>query len=349
MRTHTQTRRFSTTRLAAAAVMSVLALTACGGGGDGGPAPEKATIALTATNRDTVAHAVVAGVESFATLGSVPVTATASSGAIQVSGGGPIGAIVGRVIVATRDRMQALAARERAATVYPPETMPCSVSGTWTGTVDDHDDSGTLTVGDKITVSFADCVDFDDVVMNGAFDTLFTSATSETSYGGTITTTNLSQSTSMHTITLNGAIAFNHNGGTTGTETYTAKGDVVVDVQTHLPFSDTVTLLSGYVEKDSYDLEALPPEGGSPGRLAFTASGSLRSAKAGGVVTVTTPTPVVVYALDTYPRSGVVQARGSTGMMQLTAQSQTNVLLELDADDNGQYESTETVTWEWLL
>jgi hypothetical protein len=266
-----------------------------------------------------------------------------------VSGGGPIGAIAGRIVAATHDQMQVLAARERPATVYPVEVTACSVSGTWSGTFDDRDNSGTLTVGDTITVSFANCQEADLAVMNGAFSLSFTSYTSETSYGGTITTTNLSQSTSMHTITLNGAIAFNHNGGTTGTETYTAKGDVIVDVKTHLPFSDTVTLLSGYVEKDSYDLEALPPEGGSPGRLAFTASGSLRSAQAGGVVAITTPTPVVVYALDTYPRSGVVQARGSTGMMQLTAQSQTNVLLELDADDNGQYESTETVTWEWLL
>jgi hypothetical protein len=329
-------------------IATAMLVAACGGGG-GGPEPQKGTIALTATNRDTVAHAVAAGVQSFATLGSVPVTGTASSGVGRVSGGGPIGAIVGRVVVVTRDRMQALAARERPATIIGPETINCAVSGQWTYEFDDHDNSNSTTVGDEIRISFADCVDFDDVVMNGAFDTLFTSATSETSYGGTITTTNLSQSTSMHTVTLNGAIGFNHNGGTTGTETYTAKGDVIVDVKTHLPFSDTVTLLSGYVEKDSYDLEALPPEGGSPGRLAFTASGSLRSAQAGGVVAITTPTPVVVYALDTYPRSGVVQARGSTGTMQLTAQSQTDVLLELDADDNGQYESTETVTWEWLL
>jgi hypothetical protein len=33
----------------------------------------------------------------------------------------------------------------------------------------------------------------------------------------------------------------------------------------------------------------------------------------------------------------------------LTALSRTTVQLELDADDNGGFESTSGVTWDWLL
>jgi hypothetical protein len=33
----------------------------------------------------------------------------------------------------------------------------------------------------------------------------------------------------------------------------------------------------------------------------------------------------------------------------MTILSTSNVRLDLDADDNGSFESTETVAWDWLL
>jgi hypothetical protein len=123
-------------------------------------------------------------------------------------------------------------------------------------------------------------------------------------------------------------------------------------VSTHLPFSDTVTLRNGYTQLDRYDAAAPPPPGSSvPGRTETSVQGSLHSAQAGGIVELATlpSAPFVTYDVDAYARAGSLQVKGRNGTLLMTAVSAASVRLDLDVDNNGSFESSETVGWDWLL
>jgi len=134
-------------------------------------------------------------------------------------------------------------------------------------------------------------------------------------------------------------------------ELTTAQGPVVAVVKTH-EFSDTVTLRAGFVEQSTYDSSVPPPTGASTwGSATVTVNGTIESVQAGGLLDIATlPTaPLVTYSDDMYPSAGTVQVRGSTGSLQIRAVSPTSAALALDANDDAVFESTSTVTWDWLL
>ena len=66
---------------------------------------------------------------------------------------------------------------------------------------------------------------------------------------------------------------------------------------------------------------------------------------------MTTPsnTPIRQFDTSDYPYTGVLQVKGENSTLQMTVLSADQVQLDLDADDNGSFESTETVAWDWLL
>jgi hypothetical protein len=69
-----------------------------------------------------------------------------------------------------------------------------------------------------------------------------------------------------------------------------------------------------------------------------------------GAGTVTTLTTFETANGKTYPQSGQATIKGQKGTLRITAQSDaTNVFIELDANDDGAYESTQTMTWAHLL
>jgi hypothetical protein len=117
-------------------------------------------------------------------------------------------------------------------------------------------------------------------------------------------------------------------------------------------FTDTVTLKNGFVSEATYEALAAPPPGSAtPGRTLSTVTGSLESTVAGGVVEVSTDAgaPITTYDADSYPRSGVVQVRGINSRLLLTGLSTDAVRLDLDANGDGSFESSEVKAWDWLL
>jgi hypothetical protein len=114
-------------------------------------------------------------------------------------------------------------------------------------------------------------------------------------------------------------------------------------------YTDTVTLLDGYVVESTYDSQALPPGGTTPGRTSSTATGPVASVAAGGFVRVTTLEPLVQYDVDDYPRSGRFEAVGVTGKLRATVLSVTQVQIELDANGDNTFEQTTTLPWTQLL
>jgi hypothetical protein len=113
-----------------------------------------------------------------------------------------------------------------------------------------------------------------------------------------------------------------------------------------------VTLLNGFVSQASYSASVTRPGSTVPeGRTLSTVSGSLNSVAAGGIVEVSTVAsqPIASYGDDAYPSAGVVQVRGMKGTLLLTGLSVDTVRLDLDTNDDGSFESSQNVTWDWLL
>jgi hypothetical protein len=302
----------------------LVTLGACGGGG-GDPPPT--LIAITAANRDTLAHATVAGVWGL-TLG---VTAPLASGS-PVSGRS-----MAAWLQTQRQRAASAVQRERPMALIGPIVEPCQFSGTMTVTWNDADNNATLSAGDVLTSVASNCQNVAGETTNG---TMVITVLSEAALR--VAMTQLSFDTPRHAITLDGAVRLEDV--STDTVQTTTEGDVTVAVTLkHLApaFIDTVTLQDGFVARETY----------GSGETVSTVNGLLRSRVANGRVQLTTPTtaPIRQFDANDYPHSGALQIAGLNSTLQMTVLSANDVRLDLDADNNGSFESTSTVTWDWLL
>jgi hypothetical protein len=331
----------------------VAGLAACGGGGGDAPPATVATIDITAANRDVVSHATAAGILGLSVTDTIPVTSNSAAagreqpqavGIAQRSGWS------GRLMTALLPPL-----RENAQAVIGPVVQACAISGSTSSSLDDRDGNGVPSVGEVLTIAFNNCKVTPDETLTGTASAAIT-AVGTTSMSMRLTASQMSDVTTSHSVTLDGTMLFDYSktGASTETAKVTADGPVVVTVSTHVGFTDTVTLLSGFVVQESFDASVAPPAGSTastPGRTVNTVKGSLRSGLAGGVVEVATLAGAALtkYSADDYPRSGTVQVKGKNSMLQITALSAAEVRLDLDADSNGSFESTSTVAWDWLL
>jgi hypothetical protein len=131
-------------------VAILLTLGACGGGGDGGPAPGP-TIDIGLANYVTVGRATAAGISGVSPTGMmVPLGVNKSGpGRVVAMWFHPLGK---RVALASPQRPVPL-------TAHGPVITNCPLGGTETTWVYDNDDSGDLIVGDTITVTDENCKD----------------------------------------------------------------------------------------------------------------------------------------------------------------------------------------------
>jgi hypothetical protein len=190
-----------------------------------------------------------------------------------------------------------------------------------------------------LTGVFTNCVDPElaDATVNG---TMVARVLSDTDMR--MEMTQLSFDTSRHSMTVNGAVRLTMVSVDTA-QTKTEGAVTVKVVLNHLapPFTDTVTLQNGFVAQETL----------TNGEFVRTVNGLLESAAAGGKVQLTTPsnTPIRQFETYDYPYTGVLRVEGKDSTLQMTVLSADQVQLDLDADGNGSFESTETVAWDWLL
>jgi len=345
-------------RLARSAVQCAIvvalgaALVACGGGGGDSPAPSVgANIDLTTANRDRVGHSIAAGVVALSPTLTIPLSANgAAADRKWAQAAGPVesSAWSGRLPVLLRQLLRVSSARAanqmaRPLGVAGPVVYACAIAGTMSLTVDDRDDDGGLNGGDVVTTVYSNCQDTTFETLNGTVTTAIT-ALGPTSMSARLTMSQFSDAAARHALTLDGSMWVDDSqpSGALEVTRLTADGPVVASVTTHL-FTDTVTLQNGFSEEATYDAAA--------GLSTSTVNGSLRSAAAGGIVEISTPanSPLTKYDAEDYPRSGEVRVLGKRGTLWLTVLSTEWVQLDLDADDNGTAESSEVVSWDWLL
>jgi len=337
-------------------------LAACGGGGDGGSAPpiqSAPSLAITTANRDLVSHDAVAGVMALSSTTSIPLGSPASvagRATAQGSGAALSSSWSGRIVGATIGHLRAAlpaAGRPHALAVMGPVTEACMVSGSTTTTAEDRDDNGTLSAGDAGTVVYSNCRDTSTETVNGTSSVVF-SAIEDTYLAAHVTAIGMSTAATGHSLTIDGSMlmeVWTPDGVTTTIRT-TAEGPVRATISTHVPFEDTVTLESGFAIEESIDLSvAAPVSGGTPGRTLTTLAGRMSSAAAGGTFDVATieTAPMTRYHAEDYPSAGTVRVAGRSGVLVLTTTSASSVLLNLDWNDDGRYETSELKAWEWLI
>lgn len=335
-------------RLMRAGVLG-LTLAACGGGGgdDGGQIPPLGDVDLSTANQASAARAAAVAVQ-----GGLAITTTG------LTGGGSQGTAAVALLLHSASRKAAAAfstARKRTDGVVDVSFLFSCASGTVTATLDDRDNSLGVTPGDVLSASFGNCqVDSSsDEVLNGALTATYTNVVpSPLTVGATVGVTNLRDSSqqSGRSVTLNGGFTLSYvePNASTSTTQITVPNALSVQV-VHPLYQDTVGLQPGYALRLYYDL-ATPPGAGTGGRTIIEVLGKVSSTRVGGIFDVWSQPPGLdLWDIDLYPRSGQVLLQGRNGRVLLTVLSNTTVRLELDANSDGVYESSQDVPWDSLL
>jgi hypothetical protein len=331
-------------------------LTACGGGGGGDGPPAVSLVAITTANGDAVSRAAAAGTLTLSGTAAVPVSAAAAPGGprsrLALGSGARGGSWAAQVVAGLRSGRAPL---KGPLAVIGPETENCPAGGTLSVTLDDRDDNGVESVGDVLTFVFDDCGDgFGDSVDGTVEATLVALEPDLTALTLDVRLRNLTAVSAGWTITADGRLRMSYSTPSLSSlqETYEfiAVGPVRTTVITQAPFSDSGTLADGWHEVVFYD-GAVPPVAGNFefGQGTLRVNGTLTSTQAGGAMVVSTPTPFVSYGEDPYPRTGVMQVQGQGSALRVTALSTELVLIEIDANGDGVYESARTQRWDWLI
>lgn len=374
MTLHTPDPRFTRRSTLALACALTALLSACGGGGGGGsPAANDSapTLVITTANRDTVAQAAAASVVGLsAGTSSVPLastdgdrqvlTAPPTSSASTIGGRSALLPAALRLQLLawlhtrTRQSLFDNASRKRALAVTGPITTPCSLGGSGTVTVDDRDNSSTPSTGDTMTLLFNACEETAGETLSGQINLTLTQASTGTAYpqqfAARLALNQLTVSHGSRSLRSDGTALMTVVSDSSVLDRYTVTvEDPLVTTLTGGANPDTVTMLAGYTEQSVYNASIAPPDGGLAGRSTTTVTGNVRSTRAGGQFALSTSTSLVQYDVDSYPRAGVLMARGSSGNLRMTVLSARQLQLETDAVGNGQYEHSTTVAWTTLL
>jgi hypothetical protein len=325
-------------------------LSACGGSGDDNNSTASVSstpVAITTANQTAVSRATVAGGLSIAQ--AQVANASGRASVLSVAPGATtLG--VSTIDLAARRALTSYLARHpggAAATTAHAEaiqsqTVNCDVSGSETDSFNDRDNDNTTSVGDSATLTFAQCRDSTGYAINGSV-TLTISAIN----GSLVTASTVFQNV---TVTA-GAISYSLNGSVTLAEsdvnavtddslTIGSRG-LTVGVASSA-YNDAITYSSGMT------IDIQEPDSASQTQL--TLNGSFFATSIGGLVTISTPTPIVQLSTDEYPSSGVVRIVGANGStLVLTVENNTTVQLQLDLQGDTVIDSTTTKTWNELL
>jgi hypothetical protein len=342
---------------------------ACGGGSDApapAPAPPSAPVALqiSTANQDAVARAAANIVVNAAVTGAVApladgervtaATAKRTGGAAPSLAGttsatGALQRFVeyalarrGGTAVAAGDTVRVLAVLR--------QTEACAISGNVTITIDDADNSGSVSAGDSVGFSFNACRSGLGETIDGGL-TLRVATVSGPNATGTLTFTELAAATLEASFAITGSVDLAYTeAGTLATYRTAVGAGGLTTLVTAPPFSDAITLRAGFEQVVTSDSAAIAPGSMVRGLNTARVAGSIGATSLGGEVTLSTPATFERYAIDSYPRSGQLLAVGAGGSrVRVTALSVTTVRVELDANGDGTYEQSRELPWGALI
>lgn len=342
-----------TVRLAALAA-AVLAVS-CGGDGDTVVAPiipqQPAFVQITAANQDAVARATVAAFFTMGGVGVLPTAAPAPAKAMADTVSAVPLYVLGKAVAP----VQATSSRASRLAVIT-QTEACPGGGSMTTTIDDRDSNTVLSPGDSMTFAFSQCREDASTMVNGTLAmgiaTVSQSATT-TQLSGAFTFQQLVVVDDSYTSSMNGVMnaTYTETLGSTGTTTRldatVTPGGFVAQGSTPT-VNETFTYDGGFV---AVAIEFLPSASTTVGWSTTSLNGTVLVASLGARLTLVTDpaTPVHQSMTALHPDTGQVSVLGNASRMRLTVMVTDRVRSELDANNDGTFESTKELTWAQLL
>ncbi|MDZ7653592.1 MAG: hypothetical protein U5L03_14110 [Burkholderiaceae bacterium] len=236
-------------------------------------------------------------------------------------------------------------------------TETCAVSGTVTVTLDDNDESGSLSAGDSLTVAYVQCSEVAGSSVNGVMGmSLATVSISPTMQDitGAMSFQSLAMLDQGAGLTLNGGVGFRLTdtlltNGIDSLGTYTVSGGLTAVATGGL--ADTFSYRVGYSVTERDFAPNMP---GIATTEANSASGRFGSAALGGDLDLATLQPFkssyITTEGDVYPTEGQMTATGlDNTRVSLTATKTSQVRMDVCDDGDGEWEATKMVDWDWLL
>ena len=331
------TRRLAFDRTLRVAACLIAALAAgCGGDDDNPPPPE--LLQITAVNQVAIARATAI---SFANLDSVRDVPTASSAGAPTASdaAGSTKHSLGKAIAAAR--------AVRLGTISITEQ--CPLSGSIAITLDDRDNNAAPSAGDVLSATFNECRDSPTSLVRGSFSANIASY-SDPLLSGLFTFSQLT------IVDESGSAAVSGQANLVYTLTNDPAGTSTTRITMTVPAAGLVGSLSipGYSETFTYDpdfsavwTDVTPSN--APGYSTSVLNGKVGFASLGGKIIAATDPPVHDVWEENYPDSGAVLITGYQSKLRMTVLSTTTVRLDLDANNDGVYESTRDIPWSELL
>jgi len=328
--------------LRVAVCLGAILAAGCGGGGDEAPPPPE-LLQITAGNQVAVARATAMSFGSLDSARDLP-TASSSSAAHASAVSGSTKHALGKAVAA---------ARATSAKVMPlgifSYTEPCSVSGSITLTLDDRDNNTNPSAGDVLTMAFNDCRDSASSLVKGTL-TVNVASYADPLLSGLFSFGQLTLVDGDSTIAMNGQANFVY------TESRDPAGTSTTRITMKVAAAGLVNSISIPNYKDTFtydpDLSAVWTDvtpSAAPGYSTSVLSGKVHIASLGGKVIVNTDPPIHDVWAEDYPDSGKLLITGYQSKLQLTVLNTTTTRLELDANNDGTFESTRDMPWSELL
>ena len=329
-----------------AAASTLILLSGCGGSGgeSSGQPVGPAGLSITAANKDAITQAVVTG----------GITASDVQGATDAAGTGgkQPGALAARARSLSALAQRALSAGVQprmgvqSATAHPealPVIQPCSVSGSVSTSFNDVDGNGALSAGDVLSVQFVNCHDSATSSYNGKVSLTLTSVPDASHITANVDFLTVTSVQGGVTSTIDGTLVVaetDTDSDATTTMTMGVSGLAIVVASAG--YNDAISLQSGLHIVIDQQLAAA--------RTTLTFDGLLSAQSTSEIgATLSTVSPIVLLDADTYPSAGVLKVKGLHGTLLLTVLSATTLQEQLDANDDGNYDSTTTVAWSALF
>jgi hypothetical protein len=227
----------------------------------------------------------------------------------------------------------------------------CPNGGNFVVGATDSDNSGTVSTGDSVSLTFNSCATSSGTLTGSlSFHIDSLSGGAYGAYGANLSVTmifgNLGLIASAYSETILGSITiagsksgandFTQSISTTSLSDSATYGSVTRSrALTSFTASETRSADATYTYLSNYTLTGTLTSSGFTGTQA---------------VSFSTPTTIVRRGTDIYPYTGVLLISGSShSALRLTAISNSQVQEDLDANGDGTYESSMTVNWNTLL
>lgn len=311
---------------AGTSLLSLLA--ACGGGGgdSGTPIqPGDSSLSISAANYQQVAQVAVSSAGYLLDTGDFAFG--------EQPGGSAIASPGGRLVTIQQVRPTAVTS----------DTVNCTQGGSLLFSFNDLNNNASWDVGDSLSAEARNCRE-DGMTIQGKLGLnakALSGVFGGSSYSATLqlTLTDFAVTEGSDTATGNGSfdMQVGVSGGTTEL-TLMVDSLTIVGSESGKPYSDSL--------RDARLSLRFPATGGSTSSTSATVSSNRLDNKS---VRIETASPFVTTVNSAFPSSGQLLITGASGSkLRLSAQNAAQVLLELDADGDGSFETRSTKAWSEL-